>query len=83
METKISEEKIPYCLILEDDLCIDDKLPPLLQHVEQLKGWDMIKLFDNRDNPFIDSMSLDNTFTLGNFLKVPNCLFEYGFKVII
>ena len=78
---KISEEKIPYCLILEDDLCIDDKLPSLLKHVEQLKGWDMIKLFDNRDNLFIDSMPLDNTFTLGNFLKVPNCTAAYALSL--
>lgn len=78
---KISEEKIPYCLILEDDLCITDKLPSLLQHIEQLKGWDMIKLFDNRNNPFINSISLDDGFTLGNFLKVPNCAAAYALSL--
>lgn len=78
---KMVDEEIPYCLILEDDLCIDKTLPYILQHIEQLNGWEMIKLFDNRNNRFIDSKSLDNTFTIGNFLKVPNGAVAYALSL--
>jgi len=78
---KMVDEEIPYCLILEDDLCIDKTLPFTLQHIEQLHGWEMIKLFDNRNNRFVDSKSLDDSTTLGNFLKVPNCAAAYALSL--
>ena len=72
---KIVDEQIPYCLILEDDLSISDELPKVLEQIEHLQGWELIKLFDNRDIPFVKSQKLNNTFSIGNFRKVPNgCL---------
>lgn len=72
---KIVADNIPYALILEDDLEIDDTLPDILEAIQKLNNWELIKLFDNRDLPFIDSVAINNTFTLGNYLKVPNgCL---------
>lgn len=78
---KMVEEKIPHCLILEDDLCIDETLPSVLQHIDQLRGWEMIKLFDSRNKGFIDSKTLDSNTSIGNFLKVPNCAAAYALSL--
>ncbi|QAA00014.1 glycosyltransferase family 25 protein [Pseudoalteromonas sp. R3] len=69
---KVVNEKLPYALVLEDDLHIEDSLAPLLALVPDLNNWDMIKLSDNRANPFIDTLKLSDQFTLGNYKKVPN-----------
>ncbi|MCG7562014.1 MULTISPECIES: glycosyltransferase family 25 protein [Pseudoalteromonas] len=69
---KVVNENLPYALVLEDDLHIEDSLASLLALIPDLKGWDMIKLSDNRANPFIDTRALNEQFTLGNYKKVPN-----------
>ncbi|TMP37787.1 glycosyltransferase family 25 protein [Pseudoalteromonas rubra] len=69
---KVVNEQLPYALVLEDDLHIEDSLAPLLALIPALKNWDMIKLSDNRANPFIDTLKLSDHFTLGNYKKVPN-----------
>ncbi|MCB4435514.1 glycosyltransferase family 25 protein [Alteromonas sp. McT4-15] len=78
---KMIDENIARCLILEDDLTIDDKLIEVLSHIEGLSKWDMIKIFDNRDVPFQEEIKLDDTYTLGNFTKVPNCALGYALSL--
>ena len=69
---KIRDEHIPFCIILEDDLTIESNLADAITNLQRLKNWDLIKLSDNRENPFIDEASLNNDLTLGNYLKGPN-----------
>ncbi|CCQ12671.1 glycosyl transferase, family 25 [Pseudoalteromonas luteoviolacea B = ATCC 29581] len=66
------EQNQPYCVVLEDDLTIESHLAEVLALIPKLKSWDMIKLSDDRANPFINQLSLSEAFTLGNYLKVPN-----------
>ncbi len=58
-------------------MLIDDELPEVLAHIQNIKGWDMIKIFDNRDVPFYENLKLDSVYTLGNYTKVPNCALGY------
>tara|TARA_A200000113_G_scaffold55835_1_gene47010 strand:- start:2517 stop:3281 length:765 start_codon:yes stop_codon:yes gene_type:complete len=81
MWQKMVSENISKCLILEDDLLIDDELVDVLSHIQSLSGWDMIKIFDNRDVPFQEKVKLDDTYTLGNFTKVPNCALGYALSL--
>ena len=69
---KMVDEKINHCLVLEDDLFIEEHLISIIELSSSLHGWDLIKLSDNRDFPFIDSKSLQHNFTLGNYRKAPN-----------
>ncbi|TMP32425.1 glycosyl transferase family 25 [Pseudoalteromonas rubra] len=69
---KVVNENIPYALVLEDDLHIEDSLAPLLSLFSDIEGWDMVKLSDNRANPFIEQTVLNQKFTMGNYKKVPN-----------
>lgn len=69
---KMRDEHIPLCIVLEDDLTIEPHLADVITHIQGLKNWDLIKLSDNRANPFIDEASLNNDLSFGNYLKVPN-----------
>lgn len=69
---KMRDEHIPFCIVLEDDLTIEPHLADVTTHFQKLNNWDLIKLSDNRANPFIDKAALNNELTLGNYLKVPN-----------
>lgn len=70
---KIVNENIPCCIVLEDDLTIDNAFPQVVDVIQSLDtNWDMIKLYDGRPTPFFESKQLDNEFTLGNYKEVPN-----------
>ncbi|MFC3031004.1 glycosyltransferase family 25 protein [Pseudoalteromonas fenneropenaei] len=69
---KVVDEQIPFCIVLEDDLTIEPHLNEVLEQLARLQHWDLIKLSDDRANPFIDTKTLSNKLTLGNYLKVPN-----------
>jgi glycosyl transferase family 25 len=69
---KMRDEHIPFCIVLEDDLTIEPHLPDVINKISELNNWDMIKLSDDRANPFILETELSHTLTLGNYLKVPN-----------
>lgn len=69
---KVVAEQIPTCLILEDDLTIEPHLIDSIEFISSVSGWDMIKLSDDRANPFINSLPCDNKLSVGNYLKVPN-----------
>ena len=68
----IHDKNIPAAIILEDDLLIENHLQENFKNLSQLQDWDMIKLSDNRTNPFIQTKTLSNQVVLGNYLKVPN-----------
>ncbi|WP_010364139.1 glycosyltransferase family 25 protein [Pseudoalteromonas citrea] len=68
----MDDKNIPAAIILEDDLIIEDHLSETIDQLSMLTNWDMIKLSDNRANPFIDSFTLTKQLVLGNYLKVPN-----------
>lgn len=69
---KMVNENINHCLVLEDDLFIEKQLTSIIELSKTLDGWDLIKLSDNRDFPFIDTKKLEYNCTLGNYLKAPN-----------
>lgn len=69
---KMVNENIEYCIVLEDDLHIEAHLGDVIQHIDTLNHWDLIKLSDDRANPFINEHALSENLTLGNYLKVPN-----------
>ncbi len=69
---KLVDEKIPYAIVLEDDLHIEPSFADVLANIATLRDWDMIKLSDNRANSFFQHKSLGGGFTLGNYRKVPN-----------
>jgi glycosyl transferase family 25 len=69
---KVVDEQIPFCIVLEDDLTIEPHLASVIDGLKHINHWDIIKLSDNRDNPFIDTVELNAELTLGNYLKVPN-----------
>ena len=69
---KLVDEKIPYAIVLEDDLHIEPSFAAVLANIASLTDWDLIKLSDNRDNPFFQQQPLGEEFTLGNYRKVPN-----------
>ncbi len=69
---KMLDEKIDCCLILEDDLFIEKHLKVTIELANTLHGWDVIKLSDNRDFPFIDTKNLADNLLLGNYRKAPN-----------
>jgi len=68
----IHNKNIPAAIILEDDLIIEEHLSKTIDQLNMLNNWDMIKLSDNRANPFIESFTLATPLTLGNYFKVPN-----------
>ena len=69
---KVVDENIPYAIVLEDDLHIEPSFAALLANIASLTDWDLIKLSDNRANPFFQQQPLSEGFTLGNYRKVPN-----------
>lgn len=69
---KLVDENIPYAIVLEDDLHIEPSFADVLANIATLRDWDMIKLSDNRANPFFQYKLLGDGFTLGNYRKVPN-----------
>ncbi|WP_392344156.1 glycosyltransferase family 25 protein [Pseudoalteromonas prydzensis] len=69
---KMVDENIAVCVILEDDLFIQPHLKNVIEATLELQHWDLIKLSDNRDFPFIDTATLQDGLTLGNYKKVPN-----------
>ncbi|MEI5640448.1 MULTISPECIES: glycosyltransferase family 25 protein [unclassified Pseudoalteromonas] len=69
---KLVDENIPYAIVLEDDLHIEPSFAAVLANIASLTDWDLIKLSDNRDNPFFQQQPLNEEFTLGNYRKVPN-----------
>ncbi|MBE0366303.1 glycosyltransferase family 25 protein [Pseudoalteromonas aurantia] len=68
----MAAHNITAAIVLEDDLIIEEHLKETIEQVGELESWDMIKLSDNRANPFIESASLSKSLTLGSYLKVPN-----------
>lgn len=68
----IVTHSIPICVILEDDIIIKSHLTNTIESAEKLKNWDLIKLSDSRDLPFINTQSLESEFVLGNYFKIPN-----------
>ncbi|MBE0376465.1 glycosyltransferase family 25 protein [Pseudoalteromonas prydzensis] len=69
---KMVDENIAVCVILEDDLFIQPHLKNVIEATLELQHWDLIKLSDNRDFPFIDTATLQDGLTLGNYKKAPN-----------
>ncbi|MFQ3203558.1 MAG: glycosyl transferase family 25 [Pseudoalteromonas tetraodonis] len=69
---KMVNENMPFCVVLEDDLFIEASLKDVVDAALKLKNWDLIKLSDNRNFPFIDSAPLENNLTVGNYKKAPN-----------
>ncbi|NNG44515.1 glycosyltransferase family 25 protein [Pseudoalteromonas sp. NEC-BIFX-2020_002] len=74
---KMVDENILTCVVLEDDLLIEEHLKSIIKVTEELKDWDLIKLSNNRAIPFIDTLSLTHNLVLGNYLKVPNGTLGY------
>ena len=69
---KVVDESIPYAIVLEDDLHIEPSFAAILNQIEQLStDWDMIKLSDNRANPFFQQQPLDEGFTLRQLPQSP------------
>ncbi|MBQ4846463.1 glycosyltransferase family 25 protein [Pseudoalteromonas sp. MMG005] len=68
----IHDKNIPAAIIFEDDLLIENHLQENINNLSKLQDWDMIKLSDNRANPFIHTETLSSQVVLGNYLKVPN-----------
>ncbi|WP_372763275.1 glycosyltransferase family 25 protein, partial [Pseudoalteromonas sp.] len=69
---KMVEENTPMAVILEDDLFIKKHLKTVITAAQQLQNWDLVKLSDNRNFPFVETSPLAHKLTLGNYLKAPN-----------
>jgi glycosyl transferase family 25 len=69
---KMVAENINFCLVLEDDIIIDEQLTDIIATFQTLKEWDMIKLHDNRQHSFYEKEVLADYLTVGNYLQVPN-----------
>ena len=69
---KIVDENISFCVVLEDDLSIKASLKDVVDVAIKLNNWDLIKLSNDRNFPFIDSAILENNLTVGNYKKAPN-----------
>lgn len=78
---KVVDEELPFCVVLEDDLTISPDLKSIIATLEQLHKWDLIKLADERNYPFLDSLPLNDKLTLGNYLKVPNNCMGYALSL--
>jgi len=78
---KMHNERIPFCIVLEDDLKIQAHLVDVIEQIKTLNNWDLIKLSDNCANPFIEEVKLNDKLTLGNYLKVPNCTHGYAISL--
>jgi glycosyl transferase, family 25 len=69
----MKRRRLPYCLILEDDLGIDARLPGALQAIEQLPiGWDVIRLNSRVQEKIIASYPLVDDTKLIRFARVPS-----------
>lgn len=78
---KMVEHNISAAVVLEDDIQVETGFPDVLQQVRRLKGWDMIKLSDNRNGQGEHALPLDDTYRLVNFHKVPNCTTGYAISL--
>lgn len=78
---KMVEQNISTAIVLEDDITVEAGFPDVVQQVRRLKGWDMIKLSDNRNGQGEDALPLDDTYRLVNFHKVPNCTTGYAISL--
>ncbi|MDX3774630.1 glycosyltransferase family 25 protein [Chromatiaceae bacterium AAb-1] len=75
---KMVDDNIPVAVILEDDIEISAGFVQALQQLSRLSNWDMIKISDDRNGQGEQRLKLDDTYTLVNFRKVPNCTTAYA-----
>ncbi|MAD90205.1 MAG: glycosyl transferase family 25 [Pseudoalteromonas sp.] len=78
---KMRDENIPFCIVLEDDIKIEPHLVDVIEQIDKLSKWDLVKLSDNCANSFIDEVKLSDKYILGNYLKVPNCCNGYALSL--
>lgn len=69
---KVVDDQIPFCIVLEDDIIISQQLKTIINCLYKLQNWDVIKLADERNYPFIDTVTINDELTIGNYLKMPN-----------
>lgn len=72
------EQNIEVAIVLEDDIDVDPRLPLAIDQISKLRGWDHIKLSDDRNTPAHQKLNLEHGFELVNFKKVPNCTTGYA-----
>lgn len=69
---KIVNENLDYAIILEDDCKLEDNFKKLPTLIEQLSGWDYIKLTGPRGRKKIqDTATLSDGFSIAHYNKVP------------
>lgn len=75
---KMLDEQIPLAVILEDDIDVRPGFDTVLEQLQHLYNWDMIKLSDDRNGQGEQSLALAQPYKLVNFHKVPNCTTGYA-----
>ncbi len=74
---KMIDENIPYACILEDDVVLQDNVNIAINLANNLKGWDIIKLGNNRSDDIYQTKLIDNEHSLISYYRVPNCTHGY------